>query len=279
MNPSDVTAAISTRLRSLVGPDAMRPDMPNYAMALSNNFVAGALDEDTQSDFSAGDGGELEGDPPKMCAAHSSSALALNAFRPFRVHPERLSLVGLSGFTQTYFEKKLPTGLLGNPPNLDFVASGPAGVVAVESKFTETLSAKRAKFAASYEGAIARLAGPAWSDLYRSLLGDPSRFKHLDAAQLVKHYLGMRNSLRDAEGRLVLMYVFWEPTNWSDGPAFVQHRRELDEFAECVRDGDVAFLSMSYSSLWDQWEVESDWDRIGEHVTSLRERYELPVPL
>jgi restriction endonuclease-like protein len=274
----DVTTAISTHLRSILGPDAMRRDMPNYTRTLSDSFVAGALDEDTRSDFSSGDGGELEGDPPKMCAAHSSSALALNAFRPFRSHPERLKLVGLEGFTQAKFEKKLPTGLLGNPPNLDFVVRGPAGVVAVESKFTEVLGAKRAKFAASYEGAVARLAGPAWTDLYRSLRDDPSRFRHLDAAQLVKHYLGVRNSLVDAKGELVLMYVFWEPKNAADSAVFVRHRREVEEFGGSVRDGNVTFHSISYSRLWDRWEEESDWDGMGDHVSALRARYELVVP-
>ncbi len=275
----DVTTAISERLRSIVGQNAFRKDMPNYTTTLANNFVAGALDDEVRSDFSAGDGGELEGDPPKMCAAHSSSALALNAFRPFRAHPERLVLAGLQGFTQANFEKKLPTGLLGNPPNLDFVACGPTGVVAVESKFTEMLGAKRAKFAASYEGAIRRLAGPAWSDVYRSLLADPRRFRHLDAAQLVKHYLGIRHSLAEAEGSRVLMYVFWEPTNAADIPVFVRHRQELEEFAESVADAEVAFHSVSYSILWDQWEAESQWVGMAEHVASLRQRYELSVPL
>ncbi len=274
-----VKAAISERLRTIAGPDAMRLDMPNYTRSLPQNFLAGKLDKDIRSDFSGGDGGELGGDPPKMCAAHSSSALAVNAFGPFRSHPERLILAGLDGFTQANFEKKLPTGLLGTPPNLDFVASGGAGVVAIESKFTEVLGAKKAKFAASYEGAIDRLAEPAWREVYRSLLADPARFTRLDAAQLVKHYLGMRHSLAQSEGRQVLVYLYWEPTNARDSHVFSQHRREVEEFAKALEGSEVRFHSLRHSSLWTQWEAGCEWNGIGQHVASLRQRYELALPL
>lgn len=226
-----------------------------------------------------GGAGLLVDEDEEMCATHSSSALAVNAFAPFRSHPERLTLAGLAGFTQANFENKLPTGLLGNPPNLDFVARGPVGVVAVESKFTEMLGAKKAKFASSYEGAIDRLAEPGWRDAYRSLLAGPSRFKRLDAAQLVKHYLGMRHSLGEAVGSQVLMYVFWEPTNAADIGVFGQHRHEVEEFAGELEGSEVRFHALSYASLWDEWEARCEWDGIGEHVARLRERYELAVPV
>lgn len=82
MSSSHVITAISARLRSIVGSDALRKDMPNYTTALAHNFIGRVLDEDVRADFSKGSGGELEGDPPEMCAAHSSSALAVNAFAP-----------------------------------------------------------------------------------------------------------------------------------------------------------------------------------------------------
>ena len=209
-----VREAILDRFRSLPGSPPLRDAHPSYTQTPSENLLKG-LREEVLDDFSAGDGGELEGDPPKFCAVHSSSALAANAFGPFGLHPERLSLAGLSGFTETKFEKKLPTGLQGIPPNLDFFASGPEGTVAVESKFTEVLGKKTAKFRTSYSEAIERLAEPAWSDVYQSLVRDPTRFTHLDAAQLVKHYLGMRNSLVEHSRPQALVYVFWEPRNLS----------------------------------------------------------------
>ena len=227
--PIVVREAILDRFRSLPDPPPFRDDYPSYTVTPSQNLLTG-LPEEILDDFAEGDGGELEGDPPKFCAAHSSSALAANAFGPFRLEPGRLALAGLSGFTETRFEKKLPTGLDGKPPNLDFFATGPEGTVAVESKFTEVMSRKTADFKPSYHGAIDRLAEPSWRKVYESLIRDPSRFKRLDAAQLVKHYLGMRHSLVEYSRPQALVYVYWEPTHVNAAPEFSTHRAELAEF-------------------------------------------------
>ena len=101
----DVRTAILDRLRSLPDSPPFRDDHPSYTQTPSQNLLTG-LPEEILDDFAAGDGGELEGDPPKFCAAHSSSALAANAFGAFRLHPERLTLAGLRGFTETRFEKR-----------------------------------------------------------------------------------------------------------------------------------------------------------------------------
>ena len=270
----DVIEAILDRFRSLPNSPPLRGDYPSYTETPAQNLLTG-LPEEILDDFAAGDGKELEGDRPKFCAVHSSSALAANAFGPFRFHPGRLTLAGLGGFTETRFEKKLPTGLQGNPPNLDFFASGPEGTVAVESKFTEVLSTKTAEFRASYGEAIERLAEPAWRDVYKSLVGDPSRFTSLDAAQLVKHYLGMRHSLVEYSRPQAFVYVYWEPTNAVG--EFSTHRVELEEFSAEVAGSDIRFLGLSYADLWGEWEEANTWPGVGEHVVALRARYALSV--
>ena len=88
----------------------------------------------------------------------------------------------------------------------------------------------------------------------------------------------MRHSLPQVEGTQVLMYVYWEPTNAADSRVFSQHRGEVEEFTNAVEVSEVRFHAVSYARLWDQWEADCDWDGIGEHVASLRERYELAVP-
>ncbi|MCD4690078.1 hypothetical protein K8S17_01310 [bacterium] len=152
---------------------------------------------DVRADFIGGAGREITmmpGRSDKFCAAHSSAALAANTFGPFRCSPGDLTLLGMSGFSATRFEKQLRTGLGGTPPNLDFFAYGTDAIIAVEGKFTEMLSTGAARFSPSYSRAVADLASPAWADLYDSLCSDPRRFRFLDAAQLVKHYLGIRYS-------------------------------------------------------------------------------------
>lgn len=273
---TDVRAAILNRFRSLSDPPPFRDDHPSYTQTPSQNLLAG-LPEEILDDFAVGDGGELEGDPPKFCAAHSSSALAANAFGPFRTEPGRLTLAGLNGFTEARFEEKLPTGLDGKPPNLDFFATGAEGTVTVESKFTEVLKRQTANFKPSYHGAIARLAEPSWKDVYESLVLDPSRFAHLNAAQLVKHYLGMRHSLREYSRPQALVYVYWEPTNVNAVIEFVTHRAELEVFADEVAGSDVRFIWLSYVELWEEWEEANTWPGVGEHVEALRARYSLSV--
>ena len=44
----------------------------------------------------------------KFCAVHSSCALAVNCFAPFKVDPSRLRLLGKQGASNVEFEKKLP---------------------------------------------------------------------------------------------------------------------------------------------------------------------------
>lgn len=274
--PIVVGEAILDRFRSLPDAPPFRDDYPSYTLTPGQNLLAG-LPEEILEDFAAGDGGELDGDPPKFCAAHSSSALVANAFGPFRLEPGRLTLAGLSGFTESSFEKKLPTGLDGKPPNVDFFASGPEGTVAVESKFTEVLSRQTADFKPSYHGAIERLAEPCWREVYESLVHDPSRFTHLNAAQLVKHYLGMQNSLREYSRHQVLVYVYWEPTNVNAVIEFSTHRAELAEFAAEVARSDVRFVALTYEELWAEWEEADTWAVMGEHMEALRARYSLSV--
>lgn len=80
-----------------------------------------------ERDFRSGSGGELSSPIPKLSAAYSSSALCVNAFGPARANHGWLEFEGYTGFTDFAFEGKLPTGLRGEPTNLDFVASSPTG--------------------------------------------------------------------------------------------------------------------------------------------------------
>jgi hypothetical protein len=99
-------------------------------------------------DFGNGDGRELEW---KFRAIHSSAALAVNAFARFKDGLAHLSLADRSDFETITFAFKCPTGLRGGrPPNLDLLAQGPAGIVAVESKCTEHLLPKQPRFSPAY---------------------------------------------------------------------------------------------------------------------------------
>ena len=274
-------AAVAKRLRSIKGEAIFRGNPPGYTRSPEDNLVPGVTREDFWDDLTDGDGNELTDSPrapAKFCAAYSSSALVVNTFGPFRRSPDHLSLDGYTDFRKSQFEQKCPTGLRGRKPNLDFLAAGPKNLVAVESKFLETLQPpKVAEFKESYNHVIQTKAEPVWQDTYKALLVDPKKYIYLDAAQLVKHYLGIRNTFQDRRVTKVLVYLFWEPTNADDLPEFLEHRREVELFSRAVEGSEIRFVALSYSQLWRNWSTESGWDGMLAHIEALRQRYELSI--
>ncbi len=266
----------AARVAELRGRDALREEYPSYVRELADNLAPGIAAGGFRADFESADGQELVssgGRPGKLFAAHSSAALAVNTFAPYRHAPGSLSLAGRSGFTFACFEKRLRTGLGSALANLDFFAVGEEAVVAVQSKFTEVLSRKAANFSESYSKAISDLADARWTQMYRSLCREPERFHYLDAAQLVKQYLGIRHSLADEQLPKALLYLFWEPENWTAVQAFSRHRSEVLEFSMAVAGGEVEFTAMSYPELWSSWEEIGVWDGDLDRLQYLRERY------
>jgi hypothetical protein len=66
-------------------------DEKGYVSEASQNLIEGVHLDDFEADLRQGDGNELEG---KFRAAHSSSALAVNTFAPFKANPAELRLPG-----------------------------------------------------------------------------------------------------------------------------------------------------------------------------------------
>jgi hypothetical protein len=263
------------RLMHLRGENVFRSRPSGYTKSCDDNLIHTVSKEDFWSDLSDGSGNELEDGlikPAKFCAAYSSSALCVNSFGPFRHSPENLWLVGRNGFESVRFEYKCPTGLLGTPPNLDFWSQGNGIVIGVESKFLEVLSLKTAKFSKAYDRATGA-ADAGWQDAFLLLKSEPTCFSHLDAAQLIKHYLGLLNRFGDQAEQLFLMYVFWEPSNANQISEYRTHREEVYRFSNMVAGGKVNFLAVSYQELWDRWEREVRWSGISVHVAALQDRY------
>ena len=248
---------------------AEKLDARGYAARAELNLVPGVRLEDIRADLEQGSGNELEG---KFRAAHSSSALAVNTFGPWRKNPQALRLLGKTGFTALQFEKHCPTGLGGIPPNLDLVVVGTDVVIGVESKFLEFLAPKQPKFAASYTRGNLPQMEPCWAELMDALKAGPKQY--LDGAQFVRHYLGLRNQPEFKGKKIILLNLFWEPENWADFPEYRQHRAELAAFQDKVKDSAVAFVWMTYPELWSQWEALGLFP---SHVREIRKRYLLAI--
>ena len=247
----------SSKLRALAcevlhrGARAVSPHVAyntnGYAPRWEDNLLPGLPLAEIRADLESGAGGELGG---KLCAAHSSAALVVNTFGPFRMMPGGLRLAGAAGFSASRFEAQLPTGLRGEAPHLDLLAEGDA-VVAVESKCTEWMNSKPASFSPSYDRLRDMFGDSPWYQEMLRLRAEPGKYDYLDAAQLVKHAFGLMNRYGRRPVRLV--YLYWEPLDAIGWTECIDHRKEADALAAAVRMSQIQLLPMSYHELWEEW--------------------------
>ena len=160
-------------------------------------------------------------------------------------------------------------------PNLDILVTSHDQVVGIESKCLEPLTPHRASFAPAYSSHLIDRRPATWLSEMQSLIEEPNRYRWLDAAQLVKHAFGLSYTFPGAS--LVLIYLYWEPTNPQCHPAFMQHRAEIDRFCQCVSGTGPTFLAMSYRQIWRFWEDCSQPLWLKTHVRCLRARYEVAL--
>ena len=247
-------------------------DEQGYTASFAENVVSSVRVTDFEADLTQGSGDEFGG---KFRAAHSSSALAVNCFAPFKRNLSDLRVCGVDGFTSLHFEKKCPTGLRGTPPNLDVLLERTDRVIAIESKCTEYLSPHAARFSSAYLTGIrdSRRESVWYRELLR-LVDAPQAFRWLDAAQLLKHALGLMHCYRDRP--VTLLYLYWEPLNAADYPLLGDHRRDTAEFGERVAGAQLDFDAMSYNELWSTWdEATPRW--LSAHLGDLRPRYSVEI--
>jgi hypothetical protein len=245
-------------------------DQLGYVLDLENNLLPGITRSEIAEEFGAGAGNELDG---KMLAPWSSSALAVNSFTPWRRSLDRLCLSGLTGFSSLAFEAKCPNGVSRIPPHLDLLLECGDEVVGVESKCLEYLKAKdRVKVSSRYLQLEDKKDFRNTSKWFKAIR-HVSDFKHLDAYQLVKHYLGL--ALTYKARTITLVYIYWEPCKPEADPVFEAHRSELIKFADMVvEDKCCRFLAISYPDHWNELESITDPpDWLQAHILKLRDRY------
>lgn len=248
-------------------------DHQGYAADFHDLLLPDVCTADFEADLAAGDGNELQ---TKFRAAHSSSALAVNCFAPFRRRLADLWLPGCGLFDTLRFEARCPTGLRGGrSPNLDLLLEGPGGVVGIESKLTEYLSRHRAAFSPAYAAqAPASWKGSPWFDEMLRLIQAPDSYRWLDAAQLIKHAFGLAHS--HAGRPAMLLYLFWEPQNPA-APEFAEHRAEIAAFAQRVNGAGPQFAALSYPELWAHWQASPPASWLSDHLQALQRRYAVPL--
>ena len=256
----------------------LKPDTRGYLSDVASNLLR-PINSKTKSAFESGSGSELQDTPSrpaKMKALHSSSALAVNVFdnwvsqnksalqRALLIDKEILSIS---------FEEQFPTGLTGNPPNLDVALELSDGfIIGIESKFSEWLTPKpvskepfKSKYFPVGTGMWAGRGLPASQELANLMNSGVKQFRYLDAPQLLKHALGLATQLGD-QFSLYYTYLDW-PGKESD-----VHREEVIQFAGFV-GAELGFKAITYQqiflSLQNEQGVDSDYlDYLGERYCS-----------
>lgn len=273
---SKIQKALAERLFKQNPSPKAHSDNRSYVENPQDVLVKGVELSAFRADFDKGDGGELQPlpkRPPKFHAAHSSSALAANTFGPYRNDPSRLTVIGHSGFTDLQFEAQCATGAGRGNANLDVLLKGAEVVMGVESKLIETLSKKTAKFSTNKYDKVFQdnsKLNPVWRSVYETLKAREDFYTYLDAAQLVKHYLGLRQKFK--ERNLSLVYLYWEPLNAKKFLTYQKHTDEINDLKQRLSGTDTPLLAISYPELWKEMEVSNP-----EHVARLRARYEFSV--
>lgn len=185
----------------------------------------------------------------------------------------RLSGLGFErGATTIAFEAQFPTGLEGNPPNLDIALQFVDGsVVGIESKFTEWLTPKptgkvlfKPKYFSEGQKLWAANGLPACQMLAEQVHARAEVFRYLDVAQLLKHVLGLSKQHPE---QFELYYLFFD----CPGKESVTHRMEVERFAALV-GVECKFRWASYQQVYETMCTATRPEH-GAYMAYLRDRY------
>ena len=221
-----------------------------YLMSLIDNLRE-ELSRGALTDFERGSGRELKDrgiKPPRMHALRSSAALSANVFDYWRSrdpYPLQFSLHLRDRITRVSFEENFPTGIGGNPPNVDVLLRMEDGqYVAIESKFTEWLTPRERTLEPKYfpdgENLWTAQGLPNCQAVANSLI-EGGAYNHLDVPRMLKHALGLARKT----GTYEIFYLYFD---WKcpEGDA---HAEELARFKKSIGD-EIRFRTMTYQELF-----------------------------
>ena len=225
---------------------------------------------------------------PKMSALHSSSALVVNLFQYWQ-NQERnktplLIALGLInnndkvGDVKINFEEKLQIkyedgkiikNVKFGTPNLDVMIEFGDQIIAIESKFTEPYSDgsnKNSEMQDSYIKKeslwneiphIEKLANAIHAQNYqienceiKESIDNLRKTKRLDAAQLIKHILGLRtdNEKISKDKKITLLYLWYDVPGTEEAK---EHQEEIEAFASIAKADGINFRHITYQKVID----------------------------
>jgi len=248
---------------SLVGGTIPNRGEKNYLHDLTGNLFA-QLSKESLDSYNSGDGNETKDSKArlaKMQALYSSSAIVVNLFQYWQKdfypiayacglcskHPSGINVMTENKIKfEEKFEISADKSQFPVPPNMDVVIEGFQSLTyAVESKFTEPYSSRKHKgIKQIYIDNTSFWNGlPNLYELAKGICPNNNKFQYLDAAQLIKHILGLKKKHNKASFRLLYL---WYDVIGKDG---FEHRKEIEQFAEIAKKDNVKFSHISYQEV------------------------------
>ncbi len=262
-------------------PDA-RIDELGYA-SFADGLVEGIDADAVRKVFETADSRDPGSGLPRLYAAHSGTMMLVNVFAPWLGDLAALEVLGLRGFGDLRFEIRLPPVAGEAAAWLPALLIAPDGVVGIESDCTGFLSGHPVKFPEALDHFWDDREENGWRREMRALQGGESAYARLDAARLVKQYMGLHLLLEAAagdDGRLApatLLYLYWEPLNSARFEECDEHHDEIRRFTEAVAGADIGFAAMSYFDLWAEWARGAARPWLPLHLTRLHQRYSFRI--
>lgn len=216
-------------------------------------FLPGVPEEKVRAIYGSAAGNEIASG--KFASPQSSAALAANGFGRFLDRPGDCPMfppvADLGGpVTAVAIERELRFPWSGGRhPWLDAVVWTNTHVIGVESKRYEPYrDSKVAELADAYDRDVWGEGMQGWCAMRDLLRAEPRRYKHLDAAQLLMHALGLATEGNRSGLSPVLVYLYAEPQDACRNPheAFLAHRREIEDFYSIVAGNRVRFAACSW---------------------------------
>lgn len=226
-------------------------------------FLPGVSEERLRGIYDRAAGNEITSG--KFASSQSSAALAANGFGWFLDRPGDCPLfppiADLSGPVREVAverEMRLPWRG-GRHPWLDAVLWTETHVIGVESKRYEPFrDCKIAEFSEAYDRDVWGEGMGGWCAMRDLLRAEPRHYRHLDAAQLVKHALGLGTEATRSGRSPVLVYLYAEPADGVRDPVtFLAHSREIDDFHAVVAGDRVRFAACSWRSWLASFTIEA----------------------
>jgi hypothetical protein len=225
----------------------------------------------------------------KFASPESSARLVANVFGLFFEHPA--ALPALPGTLDCGWpaESVEPEAVVrfpwtgGRHPCLDVLVVTRSALIGVESKRYEPFRPKGPdELSEAYWRPVWGVNMARYERCRDDLRNGRCAFGRLDAAQLVKHAFALRTAVHNVSEwvgkRPVLYYLYAEPERWpgDKGPVSiedrVQHRAEVQAFADMVAGDEVSFCSCSYAELLAEWATQPN-PVIAAHADAVGRRF------